>query len=192
MEKYIDEKTENIGHQYIEFKLRLNKIVFSNKDYSEIIDRFKHLLFEVQSCTMSCEDNCSKKGKVTDTSDPLLFPLLHLILKEPSLFHGIQDFLHLYLRCLVKTHAEGVAESMGNYMDIHGDKRRGSMDIENLGQEAFIHWNGPPLHLADHLGKKSLDRYFKKSSWNFITQKHKSQSTVISRIKKMSSRVPFF
>ena len=81
---------------------------------------------------------------------------------------------------------------MGNYMDIHGDKRRGNMDIEDVGKEAFIHWNGPPLHLANNLGKKSLDRYFKRSSWNFITQKNKSQSTVISRIKKVSSRVPFF
>ena len=93
-------------------------------------------------------------------------------------------------RCLVKTHAEGVAESMGNYMDIHGDKRRGSMNIDDLGQEAFIHWNGPPLHLADNLGKKSLDRYFKRSSWNFITKRtsHSQQS----RIKQVSSRALFF
>ena len=38
-------------------------------------------------------------------------------------------------------------------MDIHVDKMRGSMNIDDLGQEAFIHWNGPPLHLADNLGK---------------------------------------
>ena len=116
--------------------------------------------------------------------------VLHLILEEPTLFHCIQNSLHLYLRCFVKTHAEGVAESMGNYMDIHVDKMRGSMNIDDLGQEAFIHWNGPPLHLADNLGKKSLDRYFKRSSWNFITKRtsHSQQS----RIKQVSGRVPFF
>ena len=45
----------------------------------------------------------------------------------------------LYLRCLVKTHAEGVVESMGNYVDIHADKNRVSMDIFNIGKEALIH-----------------------------------------------------
>jgi hypothetical protein len=53
---------------------------------------------------------------------------------------------------------------MGNYMDIHGNKRRASMDIESFGREAFIHWNGPPLHFEDNLGRKALDGYF--NSWN--------------------------
>jgi hypothetical protein len=30
------------------------------------------------------------------------------------------------------------------------------MDIESLRSEAFIHWNGPPLHLGDNLGRKAL------------------------------------
>ena len=38
-------------------------------------------------------------------------------------------------RCLIKTHAEGVVESMGNYIEIHSD----------IGKKALIHWNGPPL-----------------------------------------------
>ena len=53
---------------------------------------------------------------------------------------------------------------MGNFMDIHGDKRRASRDIESVGREAFIHWNGPPLYLIENLGRKALDRYFNNNS----------------------------
>ena len=67
----------------------------------------------------------------------------------------------LYIpRCLVKTHAEGVVESMGNYVEIHSEKSRGRMDISDIGREALIHWNGPPLAKADRLGEASLDRVF--------------------------------
>ena len=81
---------------------------------------------------------------------------------------------------------------MGNFMDIHGDKRRASSDNESVGREASIHWNGPPLHLADNLGRKDLYRYFKNNSWNLISQLNKSESTVIKRMKNVESRVPFF
>ena len=76
---------------------------------------------------------------------------------------------------------------MGNYIDIHVDKMRGSMNIDDLGQEAFIHWNGPSLHLADNLGKKSSDRYFKRSFWNFIPKRTShSQQSRIKSIKQSS------
>ena len=103
---------------------------------------------------------------------------LHLFLKESSLYTGLEDFLALFLRCLVKTHAEGVAESM---------------DIEDIGIEAFIHWNGPPLHLADKLGMESLDSHFGgRRRWNFVTLANKTDSTVIKRLKKVEAKVPFF
>ena len=70
----------------------------------------------------------------------------------------------------MKTHAEGVVESMGNYIEIHSDKRRGRMDISDIGKEALIHWNGPPLGRADRLGEAALDRLFGRGRWNFITQ----------------------
>ena len=63
-------------------------------------------------------------------------------------------------RCVVKTHAEGVVESMGNYVELHADRRRGRMDISDVGVEALIHWNGPPLAWADKLGEASVDRVF--------------------------------
>ena len=61
----------------------------------------------------------------------------------------------LFSRCLVKTHAEGVVESMGNYVELHSDKRRGQM-------EALIHWNGPPLARADwqSIWPKQMELYY--------------------------------
>ena len=49
---------------------------------------------------------------------------------------------------------------MGSYVEMHGNKRRGRMDISDIGVEALIHWNGPPLAKADKLGEASLDRVF--------------------------------
>ena len=66
------------------------------------------------------------------------------------------------------------------------------MDNESLGREAFIHWNGPPLHLADNLGRKALDRYFPNNSWNFITQLNRSESTAIMRMETVERIVLFF
>ena len=50
-----------------------------------------------------------------------------------------------------ETHAETIAESMGNLVDMHCEKRR-ELGIEDVGQECFIDWNGPPVHQADNLG----------------------------------------
>ena len=68
----------------------------------------------------------------------------------------------------MKTHAEGVVESMGNYVELHLNKRRGRMDISDIGKEAMIHWNGPPLAKVDRLGEAALDRVFGKGRYNFI------------------------
>ena len=122
-----------------------------------------------------------------------MFKFLHLFLKEPSLYFGLEDFLSLFLRCVVKTHAGGVAESMGNIIEIQSDKRRGRMDIEDAGKEAMVNWNGPPLHLADNLGRKSLDRHFGgRSKWNLITQANKTDSVITKRLQKVESELPFF
>ena len=107
---------------------------------------------------------------------------LHLYIKEKELFQGHENFLHFFLRCTVKTHAEGVAESMGSVMDLQSDKRRG-LSIEDIGKETLVHWNGPPVHLADSLGEKSLNRMFKGRPWHFVTRRS-NVSTVMKRISK--------
>ena len=77
--------------------------------------------------------------------------------------------VNILFRCLVKTHAEGVVESMGNYVELHADTRRGRMDISDIGKEAMIHWNGPPIAMADTLGEAALDRHFGRNRLYWMT-----------------------
>ena len=109
-----------------------------------------------------------------------------------DLYTGIEDFLHFFLRCATKTHAEGVAESMGNYVEMHSDKRRG-LDIGDVGLEARIHWNGPPIHHATRLGESALDRHFGgRRRWHFVTKNNRLESLVTKRLKKEKPRLPFY
>ena len=82
---------------------------------------------------------CPHKGMTLKPKIPNVWKLLHLIFKDQDFYIGLSDFLHLYLRCLVMTHEEGVVESMGNYVEIHGEKKRERMDISDVGKEALIH-----------------------------------------------------
>ena len=64
----------------------------------------------------------------------------------------ISDLLYCKcLRCLVKAHAEGMEESMGNIVKIHSDNRKGNMNLEDAGKESFIHWNRPPVNSGEKL-----------------------------------------
>ena len=116
----------------------------------------------------------------------------HLFLREEDLYTGIEDFLHFFLRCATKTHAEGVVESMGNYVEMHSDKRRG-LDIGDVGLEARIHWNGPPIHHATRLGESALDQHFGgRRRWHFVTKNNRLESLVNKRLKKEKPRLPFY
>ena len=48
---------------------------------------------------------------------------------------------------------------MGNYVELHSDKRSESLDIEAIGKETFIHWNGTLLQRQTGLGDKQLIEY---------------------------------
>ena len=115
---------------------------------------------------------------------------LHLILQEQDLFDGMQSFLHFMLRCLVKTHAETVAESMGNLIDMYSDKRRG-LSIDDAGKETFIDWNGPPVHDAISLGENTMNRIFKGRQWHFVTVMNNVDSEVTRRLKRKDTKLPF-
>ena len=118
--------------------------------------------------------------------------VLHLFLKTPELYEGLENILDLYVSVATKTHAEGVAESMGNFVDIHAEKKRG-LDISDVGVEAFINWNGPPVANSSDLLEVALDKRFKgRGCWRFVTKENKLQSKVLSRLRKEVSRVPFF
>ena len=151
--------TNKVLTQYITFIERLKAVAECTED-DDLVKRFETLLFQTHECCKACNRGCPNKDKVIMPRKPEYFKILHLFYKEPSLYLGLEEFLALYLRCLVKTHAEGCAESMGNIVEVHCDKRRGRMDLEDVGKEASIHWNCPPLARADGLASRSLDKLF--------------------------------
>ena len=85
---------------------------------------------------MHCQDK-KDQGKVVFPKVPISIKVLHLFLKKEELFVGIKSSLHLFVRCLMKTHAETIAESMGNLVDMHWEKRR-DLGIEDVGKESLI------------------------------------------------------
>ena len=74
----------------------------------------------------------------------------------------------------------------------HAEKKRG-LDMSDVGVEAFINWNGPPVANFYALLEVSLDKRFKgKGHWRYVTKENKLQSKVVSRLSKEVGRVPFF
>ena len=179
--------------QYNVFKARFLRIL---SERSRSVTDYEHLLFETHKCTKVCNvtvpRKCPNYQKLLLPKKVVTMKFLHWFIKDEESSEGIKQFLHLFLRCSVKTHAEGIAESMGSYVDYHSDQRRG-LDIEDVGREALIHWNGPPVHKACHIGEAALDgRFGGRSNWRFVTHANKTESVVISRLKRAKPRLPFF
>ena len=82
---------------------------------------------------------------------------------------------------------------MGSYIEMHANKRRGRMDVSDIGQEGLIHWNGPPLPQADKLGEAALDRVFGgRNQWHFISLANNSDSVVTKRLRGVEPSLPFY
>ena len=165
-------------------------------DTSLLMRNSESFLYESHKCTVDCGvqsyKDCNKYQKILQPKKIIEIKWYHLFLREPELFTGIENFLHLFLKCVTKTHAEGVAESMGNILDMHCDKRRG-LDITVLGAEAKIHWNGPPIPLTQSLGEAVLDVHFGgRNKWYFITRQAKKDSAVTQKLKMNSGKLPFY
>ena len=193
--KYSDLETEKVLQEYRFFKERVRDLSLQDKSDSDLIRLHEHLLFTVHECGEECtaktKKTCKDRGKVVYPREPIPIKFLHLFYKKEELYTGIQNFLHFMLRCIIKTHAETVVESMGNLVEMHCEKRRG-LGIEDVGKETFINWNGPPIHLSDNLGTKTLNRIFKGTKWHFTTVANKSDSEVTKRLKDEKPKIPFF
>ena len=185
-----ESKREVIIDEYKTFKQRL--VLLVDDEMNEVLRKFSHILLEEHKCCETCVKPCSNKGTPAEPKEIRPMKILHLFLKEKDLYTGIENFLHFFLRVTMKTHAEGVAESMGNLIDIHSEKRRG-MELTKVGVEAQIDWNGPPLHMVDKLGEKALDKIFGgRSRWHFVTNENKEDSVVTKRLKEEKPSIPFF
>ena len=150
--------------EYQVFKERFIEVVEGSCS-NALISYNETYLFQVHECTMACGvtarqyTRCKDYMKIVSPRKLITAKFLHLLTNFEDLFIGIENFLHFFLRCSVKTHAEAVAESMGNYIDCHSKRKRG-LDIAIVVSESRIHWNGPPLHKANALIESALDRHF--------------------------------
>ena len=150
--------------EYQVFKERFIEVVEGSCS-NALISYNETYLFQVHECTMACGvtarqyTRCKDYMKIVSPRKLITAKFLHLLTNFEDLFIGIENFLHFFLRCSVKTHAEAVAESMGNYIDCHSKRKRG-LDIATVVSESRIHWNGPPLHKANALIESALDRHF--------------------------------
>ena len=174
------DKVEVVAEQFLVFKNRLKEILLDDS-VEGIRHKYDHFLFETHVCSKDCpklNGKCPSLNKVKLTLQVKNVKILHLFLREDELSAGIELFLSLVLQCAVKTHAEGVAESM---------------EFAIVGLESYIHWNGPPVHLADSIGGASLDSYFAgRSHWRFVTKKNKIESAVVSRLKSQKAKSKLF
>ena len=190
-------EADQVKSEYLVFKERVFDLLFCQESSNlHILKQYEHIIFQTHVCSSTCSvtihKKCTNYMKVLEPRCVITMKVLHLFLKFRELYDGLESVLHLLVRVASKTHAEGVAESMGNYVDFYSDKKRG-LDITAVGDESYIHWNGPPVHLAGALGQAALDKKFGgRSNWRFVTKKGKSESLVVSRLKRVESRVPFF
>ena len=108
--KYVEEEQKEIVAEYEVFKDRVRDLNRVGGENEEIVGRFEHLLFKTHTCNSDCVKVirrvpgkhdamvCSEKGKVVQPRQPELMKFLHIMCKEPTLYAGIQNFLHLFLR----------------------------------------------------------------------------------------------
>jgi hypothetical protein len=120
---------------------------------------------------------------------------------DAKLYVALPDVLYLFQLCALKTSNEAVVEGMGSIMDIHASPRR-NLDQENYAQEAIVHFNGPPLNLAEDVVKEALNSRFPRG-WHFTstdtsikahkgTLKFQVISKAIFRLKQVSAKLSFF
>ncbi|CAF1394728.1 unnamed protein product [Adineta ricciae] len=118
-------------------------------------------------------------------------------LTNRDLASGIEQFLHLYSLMVVKIRNESAASILKQH--IHSNR---VLDHESLDEEVMLHWNAPPLHLADPFIKSSLDNYFyqlkdkiwvffKKTDHNRLFKLVSPGSVVSNRLRKQQvQRIP--
>ena len=114
-----NEQQKEILQQYEIFKHRFIDVT---NDVQE--ERYKHLrdsiyIFEMHICSKLCRvpqankaRSCPKCQQPEQPKRISTTKVLHMFLRNEVLYAGIEEFLHFFLRCALKTHVESVAESM--------------------------------------------------------------------------------
>ena len=71
------------------------------------------------------------------------------------------------------------------------EKRKG-LGVQDVGLEVFIDWNGPPVHLVDSIGTRTLSSLFNEGKWHLVLLVNRGDSEVTSRLKSLDAKLPFF
>ncbi|CAF4879870.1 unnamed protein product [Rotaria sp. Silwood2] len=95
-----------------------------------------------------------------------------------DLSNGISDFLYFHSLMVLKIRTEAICESAASILKghIHGNR---SLNHDSVDSKVMLHWNAPPLHLADSFIKHSLDDYFnskKEKNWLFYKKSEQYQT----------------
>ena len=71
---------------------------------------------------------------------------------------------------ILKIRSEAVCESASSILKAHIHSNR-SLQHSSLDDEVMLHWNAPPIHLADTFIRSALNHYFsdkKDKHWLFF------------------------
>jgi hypothetical protein len=125
-----------------------------------------------QSCLLEIADKDTfdiwrTNGKIIATK------VMKTFYTNKKLADGIHDFLYFYSLMILKIRSKAVCESTASILKGHIHNNR-SLQHSSLDEEVMLHWNAPPMHLADLFITSSLDDYFsqkKDRHWLFYKKK---------------------
>ncbi|KAJ1637498.1 hypothetical protein T492DRAFT_301128 [Pavlovales sp. CCMP2436] len=126
--------------------------------------------------------------------------MMRVLFTDSCLYLGVHDWLFLFELCSTHTSNESVVESMGNIIDKHAAPGRHLAPVD-YSREAYIHWNGSPLHPSNDLVNAALNLLFNAlgpGDWNFLHKtlrpsklKFRAVSQVVDRHRAERSKLPF-
>ncbi|CAF4460787.1 unnamed protein product, partial [Rotaria sp. Silwood2] len=105
----------------------------------------------------------------TTNGELITSKVMKIFYTSRDLSNGISDFLYFHSLMVLKIRTEAICESAASILKghIHGNR---SLNHDSVDSKVMLHWNAPPLHLADSFIKHSLDDYFnskKEKNWLF-------------------------
>ena len=100
---------KSLQQQYNLFKFRVLGII--KDENTDIRVKYEHILFEVHQCDDSyntrLKKGCALFNKLKQPLRLINMKVLHLFLKEESLYSGIELFLSIFVKCAVKLMQKG-------------------------------------------------------------------------------------
>ena len=156
-----------------------------------------------KKCILKLESNVAKMSKY-DIDEIDCKELIKFFLNNNFEDIDIKLVIHCFCVAAIKFSVESSVESLVSRYESHFTKGR-QLGEEEADFEMYISENGPLLHKADPIIKRSLDSYFKEHNkgrfgmsggkWHFITTgsvlPNQQKSKTVERQLKWQSKLPF-